>query len=156
MEWVEPDRGDPFARSVGAALVGEAFVLVASRIFTLIYSVAREVDVPDKHRTPATTFLLFTLISIVLVTILSWAGGQMRRTPSGAWRAASLPGRVDLAVASLLNVALVSLAVAKLTSSESLGGEALIAWLLTAAMALAVVVGIVRDAAGRARPTVER
>ena len=78
------DRGDALARSVGAALVAEALLLLASRIFTLIYVVANEVNVPDEHRTPTSAFALFLLISIVPVTG-ALVGG--RTAPSHARRA---------------------------------------------------------------------
>lgn len=156
MEWVGSDRGDAFARSVGAALIAEALLLLASRIFTLIYAVAHEVNVPDEHRTPTIAFALFLLISIVPVTALSWAGGQLRRTPAGAWRAAGWPGRVALALAGIVNVALATWAGVHLASLGSGGTEGLVAWVLATAVGLLAVVGLVRDAAGRARPTGDR
>jgi hypothetical protein len=156
VEWIEQDRGDLLDRWVGGVLVAEAFLLMASRIFTLIYNVAQEVNLPDKHRTRPIIFLLFLLISIVPVSILAWAGGQLRRTPGGAWRVATLPGRLDLAAAGLLNVVLATWASVNLVSAGSLGTEGLVAWLLTGLFALVVVVGLVRDAAGRARPIAER
>jgi hypothetical protein len=156
MEWIEPDHGDAFARSVGAALIAESVLLLASRIFTLVYSVANEVNVPDKHRTPTSTLALYLLFSIVPFVALAWAGGQLRRTPAGAWREASWPGRVALALAGVVNVALGTWAGMHLASSGPAGKEGLVAWLLTIVVALLVVVGLVRDAAGRARPTVER
>lgn len=155
MEWIEQDRGDLLDRWVGGVLVAEAFLLMASRLFTLIYSVAQEVNLPDKHRTRPVIFLLVLLVSVVPVSILAWAGGQLRRTPGGAWRAATLPGRLDLAVAGILNVMLATWAGVTLVSAGSLGTEGLVAWLVAAFLAIVVVVGLARDAAGRARPRAE-
>jgi hypothetical protein len=155
VEGTGQDRGDPFARSVGAALVCEACLLAASRLFTLIYVVASEVNLPDKHRSPGSLFLTYFLTSIALVTVLSWAGAQLRRTPEGAWRAARILGRIDLVLAGLLNAALAAWAATKLSSGPG-GVEGVAAWVLTALVALVIVAGLLRDLAGRARPTVER
>ena len=156
MEWIEQDRGDLFDRWVGGVLVAEAFLLMAIRIFTLIYNVAQQVNLPDKHRTPPITFLLFLLFSIVPVSILAWAGGSSVVRPGAGGGRGPLPGRLDLAAAGALNVVLAAWAGVNLVSSGSLGTEGLVAWLLTGVVALGVVVGVIRDAAGRARPTAER
>lgn len=156
MEALEQDPGDAFSRGAGAALIGEAILLAATRLFTLVYVVAREVDIPDKHRTQGSRYLVFSAMSIALVVALAWAGAQMRRTPSGAWRAAGIRGRADLVVAGILNVGLATWAIAHLFSQTSKTGSATVAWILAAALALGIAAGLLRDAAGRARPTVER
>jgi hypothetical protein len=156
MEWAQHDRGDAFARSVGAALIVEAALISMSRILTFVFVVASEVNRPDEEHLSNTVLLLFALIGIALMAMLVFAGAQLRRRPGGAWRAAGPVGRLDLVLAGILNVALTAMAVEKLFPSGSLGGESIAAWALTAIVGASVVVGLVRDAAGRARPTAER
>jgi hypothetical protein len=156
MEWAQQDRGDAFARSVGAALIVEAGLLAVSRILTFIFVVASEVNRPDEEHLAKSLLLLFALIGIALVAILIYAGAQLRRTPGGAWRVAGPVARLDLVVAGLLNVALAASAVENLIRSGSLAGGSIAAWVFTAVVGLGVAVGLVRDAAGRARPTAER
>jgi hypothetical protein len=156
VEWIGQDRGDPFARWIGAALIAEAVLIAMARVLTLVYVVAVQVYRPDEEHLKRIVYVPYVLISIGIVVILAWAGGQLRRTPAGAWREARVAGRIDLALAAAMNVYLVTLAVVGVFSRDQGEGEALVAWLVTGVVALTVVVGLVRDAAGRARPTVER
>lgn len=155
MAWSERDRGDPFARTVGALLVTEGSLLAATRLLTLVYVIARDAYASDSARASKTVYLTFALASILLASILCGAGFQLRRTPAGAWGGARLVGRINLALAGILNVAFAIWAGTKLSAGPD-GAEAVAAWLIMVAVALAVVAGLVRDAAGRARPTVER
>lgn len=155
MDWTDQDRGDPFARWVGAALIAEGLLLAAARLLTLVYVVAGQTYRPDSEHLKQIAYVPYVLISIGLVTILAWAGAQLRRTPKGAWHSARVPGRIDLALAAALNAYLVALAVLGVLSREPGQGEPLVAWAVTGLVSLAVVVGVVRDAARRTRPTTE-
>ena len=156
MEWTERDRGDLVARSVGAALFAEAGLLAVSRLLTFVYIVAVQVNISDEDHLPKTMYVPFLLSSILLVTILIGAGAQLRRAPGYAWGSTGLLGRVDLALAGALNLALAAWACLNFVSSAPLGAESRVAWILAGLLGLAVVVGLVRVTAGRARPTVER
>ena len=155
MGWTGQDRGDPFARWVGGALMAEALLLAVARLLTLVYVVAVQANRPDEEHLRKIVYVPYVLISITLVAILVWAGAQLRRSPGGAWRVARVTGRIDLVLAGALNAYLVTMAVLGVLSRDPGQSDPLVAWLVTGFVALAIVVGLVRDAARRAGPTVE-
>jgi hypothetical protein len=151
-----PDPGDAYARLVGGTLVAEAILVGVFRVLTLVYVVAVQVYRPDEEHLARTAYLPFVLSAVAYVVILAWAGGQLRTNPAGAWRSASVPGRVDLVLAGLLNAVLLAWAVWALVRPGAHATEGLVAWIVAVVVALSVLIGLIRDAAGLARPTVER
>ena len=155
MAWTDQDGGDPFTKWVGGALMAEALLLAVARLLTLVYIVAVQANRPDEEHLRRIVYVPYVLISIGLVAILVWAGAQLRRTPRGAWREARVSGRIDLALAGALNAYLVALAVIGVLSRHPGQSDPLVAWFVVGVVSLTVVVGLVRDAARRARPTVD-
>jgi hypothetical protein len=151
-----PDPGDAFARLVGALLVAEAVLLGISRFLTLVYIVAGQVYRPDEEHLAKTAYLPFLLIAVTFVAILGWAGGQLRRTPAGAWRAGGVAARIDLALAGALNAVVLVWAIVALSRSGHHPIEAIVTWAVGIAVTLTILTGLVRDAAGLARPTAAR
>ncbi len=152
MPTFEPDRGDGYALWTGGALIAEGLLVAISRILTLVYVVALQANQPDSRRMAGHEYVPFVLSGIAIVGIVVWAGAQLRRTPSGAWRAGRLPARAILVLAGILNAALVALAVAGILRKGP-HVEGVVAWAVAGIVALSVVIGLIRDAAGLARPT---
>jgi hypothetical protein len=151
-----PDPGDGFARLVGAILVAQAVLVGVSRLLTLVYVVAGQVYRPDEEHVARSAYLPYVLSAIAFVAILGWAGGQLRSTPGGAWRAGRVPARVDLVLAALLNAVVLGWAIVELIHAGRHAPEGIAAWAVAAAVTLAVLAGMIRDAAGLARPTAAR
>jgi hypothetical protein len=151
-----PDPGDAFARLVGATLVTEAVLLGISRLLTLVYLVAGQVYRPDEEHLAKTSYVPFLAIAVALVAVLGWAGAQLRRTPEGAWRAGGVAARIDLVLAGVLNAIVLVRAVMALLSAGHHPVEAYVAWAVAVVATLMVLTGLIRDAAGLARPRAAR
>ncbi len=138
---------DRFGSLVGAGLIAEGLLVAIVRLLALVYALANEANVSDEAKAPARSFLPWLLVSAAIITVLLWAGVQLRRQPDGAWSVARTIGRLVLIAAALLNIVVAVRAVTALTSSNDLRAEAGVAWIAVLAVAATILVGMLRDAA---------
>lgn len=142
------------SRLVGAALITEALLVVAARLLTFVYVIARETYLADRFRTPLSAFVPWLLASLAVVAVLLWGGVRFRLAPEAPWRSARFTGRVAMIGALGVNAATLVRAVIGFLTSFDRGAQVLVAWALLGLVCGAVCFGMVRTAGflGSKRP----